>query len=322
MRIRTIKPEFWQHPVFVRTSDSVRLCALATLSMSDDEGYFYADPNVIRGVVWPLDDDSSKARRCFDQLIVMGWMEARNHPTHGLIARVTNFNKHQKIDRANTSKIRPYFDDSNSTIYRRMIVDQSSTEQGTGNRDPGTGKGNIVETSSLVRQAGPCVDSGMPETALQASEKPQPTPAKAKAKRKRLPKPVPPLLPGVSEIIKHLNEKSGRTYRESAETVEFINARMAEPDVNVEDVKLMIDRMCKKWMGTNMEDYLRPSTLFNAEKFEGYYASRLAPISTVEENYKRPKSGMVAPKPHDWSKEQGGEIKIGEMPTINKPEGL
>ncbi|NCB45345.1 MAG: hypothetical protein EOM59_22360, partial [Clostridia bacterium] len=32
----------------------------------------------------------------------------------------------------------------------------------------------------------------------------------------------------------------------------------------------VIDKKCAQWKGTDMDKYLRPSTLFNASKFEGY----------------------------------------------------
>jgi len=41
-----------------------------------------------------------------------------------------------------------------------------------------------------------------------------------------------------------------------------------------EDCKLVIDNQTAKWLGTEMEDYLRPSTLFRACNFEGYLNSK------------------------------------------------
>ena len=43
MRIRTLKPEFWSHPVISRQSDAAKLLAIGLLNYADDEGYFYAD---------------------------------------------------------------------------------------------------------------------------------------------------------------------------------------------------------------------------------------------------------------------------------------
>lgn len=48
-----------------------------------------------------------------------------------------------------------------------------------------------------------------------------------------------------------------------------INARLKEGHT-VEEMKTVIDRKVAEWKGGPMDEYLRPSTLFNSEKFEGY----------------------------------------------------
>jgi hypothetical protein len=42
----------------------------------------------------------------------------------------------------------------------------------------------------------------------------------------------------------------------------------------------MIDRQVARWKGDpKMEEYLRPGTLFNKEKFDSYYAAKDIPIN-------------------------------------------
>ena len=103
MRIRTVKPEFWTHPVMTRQHDSVRLLALALLNIADDEGYFLADQRQIRSQVWPLTEDSVIAHGALITLSEVGYIEVRKHPTHGLIGLVVNFTKHQRINRPTPS---------------------------------------------------------------------------------------------------------------------------------------------------------------------------------------------------------------------------
>jgi hypothetical protein len=114
--------------------DSVRMLAVALLNLADDEGYFYADPSLIRSSVWPFDDDSSKARRALEQLSKVGWIEIVECAEIGQIGRVVNFTKHQKVDRPSPSKIKGYTASSN---IRRTLDDDSLLEQGTGNREQG-----------------------------------------------------------------------------------------------------------------------------------------------------------------------------------------
>lgn len=75
-----------------------------------------------------------------------------------------------------------------------------------------------------------------------------------------------------------LNDSAGKHFRETDANLTVISARLSEPGVELCCVKKMIERQCRKWKGTNMEDFLRPETLFGKQKFDGYYASRDAPI--------------------------------------------
>ena len=71
------------------------------------------------------------------------------------------------------------------------------------------------------------------------------------------------------EIIEHLNQKSGKNYRYSSKaTQKHIKARIKE-GFTLEDFKRVIDWKVSKWIGTDMEQYLRPETLFGT-KFESY----------------------------------------------------
>lgn len=72
------------------------------------------------------------------------------------------------------------------------------------------------------------------------------------------------------EIIKYLNEKTGKEYRHSSKAnARLIDARLNE-GYTVDDFKHVIDVKTEEWKGTDMEAYLRPETLFGATKFEGY----------------------------------------------------
>ena len=83
----------------------------------------------------------------------------------------------------------------------------------------------------------------------------------------------------IDNIICHLNQRAGTNYRATSKaTQEHIKARLSE-GYTVEDFYTVIDKKCEEWLGTKMEQYLRPSTLFNREKFESYLN---APISRPE----------------------------------------
>lgn len=73
----------------------------------------------------------------------------------------------------------------------------------------------------------------------------------------------------VTEIIDYLNERAHKNYKPNSKTTRrHINARLTE-GYTVSDFKLVIGKKCSEWLGTDMEQYLRPETLFGS-KFEGY----------------------------------------------------
>ncbi len=71
------------------------------------------------------------------------------------------------------------------------------------------------------------------------------------------------------EIISYLNEKTSSRYRSTDTTKKLIRARLEE-GFTKDDCFTVIDNKVRTWKGTEWEKYLRPSTLFNASKFQGY----------------------------------------------------
>lgn len=72
-----------------------------------------------------------------------------------------------------------------------------------------------------------------------------------------------------SRVITRLNELTNKKYKPTTKkTIACINARLNE-DFTEEDFYKVIEIKTKEWIGTNMEIYLRPETLFGP-KFEGY----------------------------------------------------
>ena len=72
-----------------------------------------------------------------------------------------------------------------------------------------------------------------------------------------------------SEIIDYLNMRTGHQYKSSVQKNRtLIHARWME-GFRLEDFKEVIDKKAIEWIGSKMEQYLRPETLFGT-KFEGY----------------------------------------------------
>lgn len=70
------------------------------------------------------------------------------------------------------------------------------------------------------------------------------------------------------EVIDRLNDQAGTNYRKTDTNRKLIFARLK--DFTVNECYTVIDKKCAEWKGTEFGKYLRPSTLFQASKFEEY----------------------------------------------------
>ena len=89
---------------------------------------------------------------------------------------------------------------------------------------------------------------------------------------------------GQRSVIDYLNLKSSSNYQPVAANIKLISGRLAEGRT-VEEIKQVIDRQCMEWPPDHhMRKYLRPKTLFNAEKFNQYFGQLGQPIITEQQN--------------------------------------
>jgi len=75
----------------------------------------------------------------------------------------------------------------------------------------------------------------------------------------------------VKEVIAHLNLVINAKYKHTTKShAENISARLNDGH-SVDDLKLVINSKADEWLNDKtMAQYLRPSTLFQASKFQGY----------------------------------------------------
>jgi hypothetical protein len=135
MRIRTVKPEFWTHPIMSRLPYDSRLLAIALLNLADDHGYFEADTDYIRGAVL-FREQSKNVLRMIQELSCAGWIELSGSAERP-IGRVANFSKHQRVDKPQTSKLQQYWDSKNDL---GTILEESKNDP-RGNREQGKEQG-------------------------------------------------------------------------------------------------------------------------------------------------------------------------------------
>lgn len=115
----------------------------------------------------------------------------------------------------------------------------------------------------------------------------------------------------IKEIVDYLNLKTKKNFKAGTKvTQRHINARLEE-GYSLEDFKTVIDKKAKEWMGTEMDQYLRPETLFGT-KFEGYLNQSDKPVS-------KPKGRPNAFHNFDQRQYDYGAL---EQHFINKANGI
>lgn len=102
-----------------KQSEATRLVAIGLLNVADDEGYFYADPKLIRNAIRPFDDDSRIATVSIRELSSIGYITVVEHPTHGPIGKIESFLRHQVINKPKPSIIKALHDSSIDTVSIR-----------------------------------------------------------------------------------------------------------------------------------------------------------------------------------------------------------
>ncbi len=76
--------------------------------------------------------------------------------------------------------------------------------------------------------------------------------------------------PDAESVLDFLNKEANRMFRPVDDNLRLIRARLKE-GVTVEQCKAVIKMKVKEWVTkSDMTQYLRPETLFNPTKFEGY----------------------------------------------------
>lgn len=118
----------------------------------------------------------------------------------------------------------------------------------------------------------------------------------------------------IINIIYYLNKKAGTNYKHTTKgTQSVINARLSE-GFTEDDFKSVIDKKVARWKGTEMEQYLRPQTLFGT-KMESYLNQNIVKEDKKKDEVKVRRYEEYKPEP---------EVEAVEMPEEirNKLKGM
>ena len=148
MRIRTIKPEFWRSDDIAALSIEDRLLFIGLWSYVEDNGVGRDDPQLIQCDLYPHDiftEASVRTHGGLMRLSQQGLITRFEGPDGRRYLQINSWDKHQKINRPSKPRF-PQYNAENCTLTEGSLsphctlTEGSLPEQGTGNREQGTGK--------------------------------------------------------------------------------------------------------------------------------------------------------------------------------------
>jgi len=157
-RIRTIKPELPQSESMGRVCREARLTFVLLLTVVDDYGKARASSRMLASLLYPYDDDAPG--------LIEGWLGeleredcVQFYKVDGnTYLRVTNFTKHQKVDRPTASKIPDPRD--NSRMFARPREASSTDQDQYQYQDHGSVSVSVSGPVSGEGDAPPAIASG------------------------------------------------------------------------------------------------------------------------------------------------------------------
>lgn len=162
-RIRTIKPEFWKHEDLSALPEFTHMLAAALLNHADDEGYFNANPALVKSECLPLRESSLSVRDCLIQLAGIGFIQLGDGADGKRYGRVVKFEDHQRVNRPTPSKIKAIEIVWEGSPKPHTQLSESSPPEGKG-KEQGR-EGNGEGTSSLRSESSAAAQTdltGMP----------------------------------------------------------------------------------------------------------------------------------------------------------------
>lgn len=108
-RIRTIKPEFFTSETIAGLPVPARLTFIGLWTEADDYGNLLDNPRLLKGHIWPLDDDMTPTDMSLHiQVLVDAGLIDRYHDTDGKkLLHIRSWDEHQKMNRKASRKHAP-----------------------------------------------------------------------------------------------------------------------------------------------------------------------------------------------------------------------
>lgn len=151
-RIRTIKPEFWKSEALSALPEPTHMLAAQLLNYVDDEGYFNANPALIKAECSPLREPSVSIPTSLMHLSTIGYCRFGTTGDGRRYGQIVSFGQHQTINRATPSKISGLSIVWDESVIAHGVLTEDSLLEGKGReqgKEQGTGKVAVAPVLEL-----------------------------------------------------------------------------------------------------------------------------------------------------------------------------
>ena len=259
-RIRTIKPEFFTSSDIVCMSPLSRLFYVSLWCEADREGRLNWSVKTLKFRYFPADDcdvEEMANELVKNGLIVIYEVDGKQY------AEIPTFKSHQVINNREQESTIPERN-AGASFTRESGVPMGWKEGKEEVDDAQKQEQPILEDSLITSDASFTRESGVQGEGKEGKERKG---KEGKGKEGTEDAPIS------KQVIDYLNLRACTSFRHVKSNIELIDAR-AKEGASLDDFKRVIDAKCAEWSrDEKMRKYLRPETLFNATKFNGYLGS-------------------------------------------------
>jgi len=242
-RARNIKPAFFVNDDLADCDPLARLLFIGLWCIADCEGRLKDKPRQIKAQILPYDE--CDAGSLLNNLDLSGFIQRYSVQGQALI-QVVNFSTHQNPHKNEKEK------GSGLGCYEER--DKKQHEKQVDTADSGIIQTNLDNNGTNRADSLLLIPDSLDPNSLNLKDETL----------------VSSKLDDIEKIILYLNEKAGKKFENVESNRKLIKARIKEGHT-IERITSVIDRQCKLWTNDpKMAKYIRPATLFNAEKFNQY----------------------------------------------------
>lgn len=157
----------------------------------------------------------------------------------------------------------------------RMRVKREEEKKNSKNSDVAIGSRGVAEVAQAEAEVEAKAEKKKDEVGRQAPDTPDSTTRNGKPSTQQL-------RAEAVGILRFLNEKAGKNYQPVPANVDLI-VGLLKQGATPDDMRAVIAKKCREWKGKpDVEQYLRPATLFGPKNFWAKYQGELVPAGGAQ----------------------------------------